>query len=268
MKDIPVFSCPDGIATLILREVPFRGEGYILVRGVFGTLEGLLAECAGFCRAAGAERLFAAGEADFSGYPAAIRILGRSAPRESLLPAPEAVRLVPVTEETAADWAREYNARFRAVPAAESCSPAEERALAAGGVIGDLIKTNASISGAECGCQAEIGSACSMTAAALGELFEMGLGQIGYAAEVAMEHHLGLTCDPIGGLVQIPCIERNAVAAMRAINALSLANFLSETSKISFDTVVHTMYETGRDLNRVYRETAEGGLAKNYHPEK
>ena len=84
MKDIPVFSCPDGIATLILREVPFRGEGYILVRGVFGTLEGLLAECAGFCRAAGAERLFAAGEADFSGYPAAIRILGRSAPRESL----------------------------------------------------------------------------------------------------------------------------------------------------------------------------------------
>ena len=138
------------------------------------------------------------------------------------------------------------------------------RALAAGGVIGDLIKTNASISGAECGCQAEIGSACSMTAAALGELFEMGLGQIGYAAEVAMEHHLGLTCDPIGGLVQIPCIERNAVAAMRAINALSLANFLSETSKISFDTVVHTMYETGRDLNRVYRETAEGGLAKHY----
>lgn len=133
MKDIPVFSCPGGIATLILREVPFRGEGYILVRGVFGTLEGLLAECAGFCRAAGAERLFAAGEADFSGYPAAIRILGRSAPRESLLPAPEAVRLVPVTEETAADWAREYNARFRAVPAAASCSPAEERALAAGG---------------------------------------------------------------------------------------------------------------------------------------
>ena len=102
MKDIPVFSCPDGIATLILREVLFRGESYILVRGVYGPLEGLLAECAGFCRAAGAERLFAAGEADFSGYPAAIRILGRSAPRESLLPAPEAVRLVPVAEETAA----------------------------------------------------------------------------------------------------------------------------------------------------------------------
>ena len=138
------------------------------------------------------------------------------------------------------------------------------RALAAAGVIGNLIKTNASISGAQCGCQAEIGSACSMTAAALGELFEMGVDQIEYAAEVAMEHHLGLTCDPIGGLVQIPCIERNAVAAMRAINALSLANFLTSTRKISFDLVVKTMYETGRDLSRRYRETAEGGLAKNY----
>ena len=138
------------------------------------------------------------------------------------------------------------------------------RALAAAGVIGNLIKTNASISGAQCGCQAEIGSACSMTAAALGELFEMGVDQIEYAAEVAMEHHLGLTCDPIGGLVQIPCIERNAVAAMRAINALSLANFLTNTRKISFDLVVRTMYETGRDLSRRYRETSEGGLAKNY----
>ncbi len=138
------------------------------------------------------------------------------------------------------------------------------RALAAGGVIGNLIKTNASISGAECGCQAEIGSACSMAAASLAELFGMGLSQIEYAAEVAMEHHLGLTCDPIGGLVQIPCIERNAVAAMRAINALSLANFLSDSRKISFDMVVRTMYETGRDLLGSYRETAKGGLAKNY----
>jgi L-serine dehydratase len=138
------------------------------------------------------------------------------------------------------------------------------RALAAGGIIGNLIKTNASISGAECGCQAEIGSACSMTAAALGELFGMGIDQIEYAAEVAMEHHLGLTCDPIQGLVQIPCIERNAVAAMRAINALSLANFLSSTRKISFDLVVETMYETGRDMSCCYRETAEGGLAKLY----
>jgi len=138
------------------------------------------------------------------------------------------------------------------------------RALAVGGIIGNLVKTNASISGAECGCQAEIGTACSMCAAALAELHEMGLGQIEYAAEVAMEHHLGLTCDPIAGLVQIPCIERNAVAAMRAINALSLANFLSSTRKISFDMVVETMYETGRDLSHIYRETAEGGLAKLY----
>lgn len=137
-------------------------------------------------------------------------------------------------------------------------------ALAAAGVIGNILKTNASISGAECGCQAEIGSACSMAAAALAELYHMDLDQIEYAAEVAMEHHLGLTCDPIGGLVQIPCIERNAVAAMRAINALSLANFLTYTRKISFDMVVKTMYETGRDLFSKYRETSEGGLAKVY----
>jgi L-serine dehydratase len=138
------------------------------------------------------------------------------------------------------------------------------KALATGGIIGNLIKKNASISGAECGCQAEIGSACSMAAAALGELFEMGLSQIEYAAEVAMEHHLGLTCDPIGGLVQIPCIERNAVAAMRAINALSLANFLTDSRKISFDMVVKVMYETGKNLLSDYRETASGGLAKHY----
>ncbi len=137
-------------------------------------------------------------------------------------------------------------------------------ALAVGGIIGDIVKTNASVSGAECGCQAEIGTACSMTAAALAELFEMGIDQIEYAAEVAMEHHLGLTCDPINGLVQIPCIERGAVAAMRAINALNLANFLSTTRKISFDLVVETMYETGKDLKHTYRETSEGGLAKLY----
>ena len=137
-------------------------------------------------------------------------------------------------------------------------------ALAAAGIVGNIIKTNASISGAECGCQAEIGSACSMAAAGLAELYHMDLDQIEYAAEVAMEHHLGLTCDPIGGLVQIPCIERNAVAAMRAINALSLANFLTYTRKISFDMVVKTMYETGRDLFSKYRETSEGGLAKMY----
>ena len=138
------------------------------------------------------------------------------------------------------------------------------RALATAGVVGNIIKTNASISGAECGCQAEIGSACSMASAALAELFEMGLDQIEYAAEVAMEHHLGLTCDPIAGLVQIPCIERNAVAAMRSINALSLANFLTDSRKISFDMVVETMYTTGKDLHAIYRETSEGGLAKFY----
>ncbi len=138
------------------------------------------------------------------------------------------------------------------------------RALATGGIVGLLIKKNASISGAECGCQAEIGSACSMAAAALAELFDMGLDQIEYAAEVAMEHHLGLTCDPIAGLVQIPCIERNAVAAMRAINALSLANFLADSRKISFDIIVKTMYNTGKDLLNNYRETSAGGLAKYY----
>ena len=138
------------------------------------------------------------------------------------------------------------------------------RALAVAGLIGTLTKTNASISGAECGCQAEIGTACSMAAAALGELFEMGLDQIEYASEIAFEHHLGLTCDPICGLVQIPCIERNAVAAMRAINAVNLANFLSGSRKISLDLVIKTMYETGKDLSHLYRETSAGGLAKLY----
>ncbi len=135
-------------------------------------------------------------------------------------------------------------------------------ALAVGGLVGNIVKQNASISGAECGCQAEIGTAGSMAAAALCELFEMGIDQIEYAAEMSMEHMLGLTCDPICGLVQIPCIERNAVAAMRAMNALSLANFLTGTRKISFDMVVKTMYETGKDLHSSYRETSEGGLAK------
>ena len=137
-------------------------------------------------------------------------------------------------------------------------------ALATGGIIGNLIKHNASISGAECGCQAEIGSACCMASAALGELFKMDLDQIEYAAEVAMEHHLGLTCDPIKGMVQIPCIERNAVAAMRAINAVSLANFLASSRKISFDMVIATMYQTGLDMHNRYKETSEGGLAKAY----
>lgn len=136
--------------------------------------------------------------------------------------------------------------------------------LAVAGLIGNLIKRNASISGAECGCQAEIGSACSMAAAALSYLYGLKTDQIQYAAEIALEHHLGLTCDPICGLVQVPCIERNAVAAMRAMNACNLAYFLADTQRISFDIVVRTMYETGISMNQRFRETAEGGLAKMF----
>lgn len=137
-------------------------------------------------------------------------------------------------------------------------------ALATAGIIGNLIKHNASISGAECGCQAEIGAACSMAAAALCELKGLNLSQIEYAAEVALEHHLGLTCDPICGLVQIPCIERNAVAAMRAMNSFNLAFFLYNTRSISFDMVVKTMYQTGINIAKAFRETSEGGLARLY----
>ena len=138
-------------------------------------------------------------------------------------------------------------------------------ALAVAGMIGNVIRTNASISGAECGCQAEIGSACSMTAAALASLYGLNIDQIEYAAEIAMEHNLGLTCDPVKGLVQIPCIERNAVAAMRAISSVNLSRFLYSTRKISFDEVVTTMYRTGMDMNEKYRETSHGGLAQIYH---
>lgn len=137
-------------------------------------------------------------------------------------------------------------------------------ALASAGVIGNVIRTNASISGAECGCQAEVGSACSMAAAGLATLYGMKLEQVEYAAEVAMEHNLGLTCDPVKGLVQIPCIERNAVAAMEAITAVNLSRFLYQTRKISFDTVVETMYRTGLDMDDRYKETAHGGLATLY----
>ena len=137
-------------------------------------------------------------------------------------------------------------------------------ALSVAALVGNVIRTNASISGAECGCQAEIGSACSMAAAGLAALYRLNLGQIEYAAEIAMEHHLGLTCDPVNGLVQIPCIERNAVAAMRAISAVNLSRFLYETRKISFDTVIDTMYQTGKDMDEKYRETSHGGLAQLY----
>ena len=139
------------------------------------------------------------------------------------------------------------------------------RGLATAGIIGSLTRTNASISGAECGCQAEIGTACSMAAAALAELYGQNLDQVEYAAEVAMEHHLGLTCDPICGLVQIPCIERNAVAAMRAMNACNLSYFLTGSRNISYDMVCRAMKETGVNLDHRFRETSEGGLAKLYN---
>jgi L-serine dehydratase len=137
-------------------------------------------------------------------------------------------------------------------------------ALAVGGLIGNLIKHNASISGAEAGCQAEVGSACSMAAATYAYLLNMNLSQIEYAAEVGMEHHLGLTCDPIQGYVQIPCIERNAMAALRAIDAAQLAFIIADSRKISFDLIVDTMYQTGKDMDQKYRETSKGGLAKKY----
>ncbi len=136
--------------------------------------------------------------------------------------------------------------------------------LATAGIIGNIVKHNASISGAEAGCQAEIGTACAMAAAAYSELENGKMETIEYAAEIALEHHLGLTCDPISGYVQIPCIERNAVAAVRAMNAGELATLLIDTRLVSFDTVVEAMKETGKDLLDSYRETSIGGLAKFY----
>ena len=138
-------------------------------------------------------------------------------------------------------------------------------ALKVAGIIGLIVKHNASISGAECGCQAEIGTASSMGAAFVTFLRGGSIYQIERAAEISMEHLLGLTCDPIEGYVQIPCIERNAVYALRSIEAASLALFIDPSmNKISFDTVVETMYQTGKDLLNGYRETAQSGLAKNY----
>ena len=137
-------------------------------------------------------------------------------------------------------------------------------ALATAGIIGQLLKTNASVSGAEAGCQAEVGSACSMAAAALCTLQKMSLEQTETAAEIAMEHCLGLTCDPVGGLVQIPCIERNAVGALRSYDAATLAEAVYDNRRVSFDTVVKTMLQTGKDLAMGYRETSEGGLARCY----
>ena len=135
------------------------------------------------------------------------------------------------------------------------------RALATAGLIGNIIKTNASISGAEVGCQGEIGTACAMASAATVQLFGGTVAQIEYAASMGMEHFLGLTCDPVCGLVQIPCIERNAFAAGRAIDANMFALLSDGHHLISFDTVVEAMKRTGHDLPRLYKETAEGGLA-------
>ena len=138
------------------------------------------------------------------------------------------------------------------------------KSIAVAGLIGNLVKENASISGAECGCQAEIGTACSMAAAACAYLKGYSIDKIDNAAEMGLEHHLGLTCDPIYGYVQIPCIERNAIAALRAIDACRVAGLIPVERKITFDVVVETMYETGIDLQDHYRETSEGGLAKKY----
>ncbi len=138
------------------------------------------------------------------------------------------------------------------------------RSLAVAGVIGNVVKQNGSISGAEAGCQAEIGTACSMAAAAAAYLKGFDIGQIEYAAEAAMEHSLGLTCDPVEGYVQMPCIERNAIAAIKAVASTYLAEYASSSHRVSFDTIVETMIQTGRDLKKKYRETAQGGLAKDY----
>ena len=138
------------------------------------------------------------------------------------------------------------------------------RALATAGLVGNVVKTKASISGAEVGCQGEVGVACAMAAAAANQLFGGSPAQIEYSAEMGLEHHLGMTCDPVCGLVQIPCIERNAYAAARALDSNIYATFTDGTHRVSFDKVVEVMKETGHDLPSLYKETSEGGLAKDY----
>ncbi len=135
------------------------------------------------------------------------------------------------------------------------------RGLATAGLVGNLIKTNASISGAEVGCQGEVGSASSMAAAAAEQMFGGTAAQVEYAAAIAMEHFLGLTCDPLFGLVQVPCIERNALGAARALDANIYALLSDGRHLVSFDRVIQAMKQTGHDLPRIYKETAEGGLA-------
>lgn len=149
----------------------------------------------------------------------------------------------------------------------ENCGVGEDElvdALAVAGVVGNVVKQNASISGAECGCQAEVGVACAMAAAALAQIYDLDSDGIECAAEIALEHNLGLTCDPVLGLVQIPCIERNAMASIKAFNAVMLAKSLESKHKVSFDQIVEVMYVTGKDLAAGYRETSTGGLARIY----
>ncbi len=137
-------------------------------------------------------------------------------------------------------------------------------ALATAGLVGNVVKHNASISGADVGCQGEVGVACAMAAAAASQLFGGSPAQIEYAAEMGLEHHLGMTCDPVCGLVQIPCIERNAYASARALDANIYASFTDGVHRVSFDKLVQVMKETGHDLPSLYKETGTGGLAKDY----
>lgn len=140
------------------------------------------------------------------------------------------------------------------------------KALAVGGLFGNVVKTNATISGADGGCQAEVGSACAMAAATMAWIYELNNSLIEYAAEMGLEHNLGLTCDPVGGYVQIPCIERNGYGSLRALDAAMLAKQLGylRKNKVSFDAIVRVMKETGKDLSSAYKETSLGGLAKEF----
>ena len=154
------------------------------------------------------------------------------------------------------------------IPSSESTLPELHRAallryFLTAAAIGILYKENASISGAEVGCQGEVGVACSMAAGGLVAALGGSNAQVEHAAEIAMEHNLGMTCDPIGGLVQIPCIERNGMGAVKAINAARLALADTETHKLSLDQVIRTMYQTGLDMQSRYKETSLGGLALN-----
>lgn len=142
------------------------------------------------------------------------------------------------------------------------------RAMMTAGLVGNLVKHNASISGAEVGCQGEIGTACAMAAAAATQLHGGSVQQIEYAAEMGLEHHLGLTCDPVNGLVQIPCIERNAHAATRALSCCHFALLSGGEHKITFDEIVAVMKETGHALPPLYRETAAGGIAEIFRKRK